>query len=95
MPRQVSTLGFSDANAMLRAGEEAAAAAGLPYCIAVVDAGGHLLSFSRQDGASARRLRRKPRPSFDRRSHRVLREKNMAARASSELGSLLGRSRAS
>jgi uncharacterized protein GlcG (DUF336 family) len=36
---------------MLRAGEDAAAAIGVPYNIAVVDAGGHLVAFARQDGA--------------------------------------------
>ena len=51
MPRRCLSLNLSDANAMVRAAETAAIAYGLPYCIAVVDAGGHLLAFSRQDGA--------------------------------------------
>jgi uncharacterized protein GlcG (DUF336 family) len=36
---------------MLRAAEAKAASIGLAYNIAVVDAGGHLIAFSRQDGA--------------------------------------------
>jgi uncharacterized protein GlcG (DUF336 family) len=36
---------------MLGAGEAKAEQIGIPYNIAVVDAGGHLLAFSRQDGA--------------------------------------------
>jgi uncharacterized protein GlcG (DUF336 family) len=36
---------------MLSAAEAKAASLGLPYCIAVVDAGGHLVAFLRQDGA--------------------------------------------
>jgi uncharacterized protein GlcG (DUF336 family) len=36
---------------MLSAGEAKAASLGIPYNIAVVDAGGHLVAFVRQDGA--------------------------------------------
>jgi uncharacterized protein GlcG (DUF336 family) len=36
---------------MLSAAEAKAATFGIPYCIAVVDAGGHLVAFLRQDGA--------------------------------------------
>ena len=36
---------------MLQAAMEKAGAMGVPQCIAVVDAGGHLLAFSRMDGA--------------------------------------------
>jgi uncharacterized protein GlcG (DUF336 family) len=36
---------------MLSAAEAKAANFGLPYCVAVVDAGGHLVAFLRQDGA--------------------------------------------
>ena len=36
---------------MLAAGEAKAEQIGIPYNIAVVDAGGHLVAFSRQDGA--------------------------------------------
>ena len=51
MPRQFLTLSLSDADDMISAARAAAIVCGLPYCIAVVDAGGHLLAFSRQDGA--------------------------------------------
>jgi uncharacterized protein GlcG (DUF336 family) len=36
---------------MLSAAEAKAASFGIPYCVAVVDAGGHLVAFLRQDGA--------------------------------------------
>jgi uncharacterized protein GlcG (DUF336 family) len=36
---------------MIEAAERKATALGIPYNIAVVDAGGHLIAFSRQDGA--------------------------------------------
>jgi uncharacterized protein GlcG (DUF336 family) len=36
---------------MVQAGEAAATSIGVAYNIAVVDAGGHLLAFARQDGA--------------------------------------------
>ena len=36
---------------MLSAAEAKAASLGIPYCIAVVDAGGHLVAFLRQDRA--------------------------------------------
>ncbi len=51
MPHLYATLTLSDAKQMLMAGEAAAARTGIPYNIAVVDAGGHLLAFVRQDGA--------------------------------------------
>ena len=51
MPRKYSTLTSSDAEQMIRAALAAADAAGVPYCVAVVDAGGNLLAFARQDGA--------------------------------------------
>lgn len=51
MPRPYATLTLEDARRMLQAGEAKAASIGLPYNIAVVDAGGHLIAFSRQDGA--------------------------------------------
>ncbi len=38
---------------MLRAAMDKAAAMGVPQCISIVDAGGHLLAFSRMDGAFA------------------------------------------
>lgn len=51
MPRPRTTLTLEDARRMLQAGEAKATSIGLPYNIAVVDAGGHLIAFSRQDGA--------------------------------------------
>lgn len=51
MPRSCTTLTLDDAKQMLKAGEAKAAEIGLPYNIAVVDSGGHLLAFVRQDGA--------------------------------------------
>jgi uncharacterized protein GlcG (DUF336 family) len=51
MPRSYTTLTLDDAKRMLQAGEAAAARTGIAYNIAVVDAGGNLLAFVRQDGA--------------------------------------------
>lgn len=51
MPRQYTSLTLEDAKQMLSAAEAKAASLGVPYCVAVVDAGGHLLAFLRQDGA--------------------------------------------
>jgi uncharacterized protein GlcG (DUF336 family) len=51
MPQQFITLTLDDAKAMLHAGEAAAAKIGIPYNIAVVDAGSNLIAFIRQDGA--------------------------------------------
>ena len=51
MPKSFETLTLDDAKRMLSAAEAKAASLGLPYNIAVVDAGGHLLAFVRQDGA--------------------------------------------
>jgi uncharacterized protein GlcG (DUF336 family) len=51
MPKSYETLTLDDAKRMLSAAEAKAASLGLPYNIAVVDAGGHLLGFVRQDGA--------------------------------------------
>lgn len=53
MPRALNTLTLSDARQMLVAGEAEAARIGIPYNIAVVDAGGTLIAFVRQDGALA------------------------------------------
>jgi uncharacterized protein GlcG (DUF336 family) len=54
MPKTFETLSLQDAKRMLAAGEAKAEQIGIPYNIAVVDAGGHLLAFSRQDGAPDR-----------------------------------------
>ena len=51
MPRQYSTLTLAEAKTILTASEAKAEGLGIAYNIAVVDAGGHLLAFSRQDGA--------------------------------------------
>ena len=51
MPITFETLSLQDAKRMLAAGEAKADQIGLPYNIAVVDAGGHLVAFSHQDGA--------------------------------------------
>src|SRR5262245_25379660 len=51
MPRQYSCLSLEDAKVMLSAAEGEAVHLGIPYCVAVVDAGGHLVAFLRQDGA--------------------------------------------
>src|SRR5215470_7363929 len=51
MPRTYASLTLEDAKQMLSAAEARAASFGIPYCIAVVDAGGHLVAFLRQDGA--------------------------------------------
>ena len=51
MPRQYKTLTLAEAKEILSAAETKAERLGIAYNIAVVDAGGHLLAFSRQDGA--------------------------------------------
>lgn len=51
MPRSHESLTLDDAKRMLAAAEAKAASFGISYNIAVVDDGGHLLAFSRQDGA--------------------------------------------
>jgi uncharacterized protein GlcG (DUF336 family) len=51
MPRSCKTITLAEAKQMLSAGEAKAASLGIAYNIAVVDAGGHLVAFVRQDGA--------------------------------------------
>jgi len=51
MPRSYSSLSLNDAKRMLQAAEAAATDIGIAYNIAVVDAGGNLVAFVRQDGA--------------------------------------------
>jgi uncharacterized protein GlcG (DUF336 family) len=51
MPRSYDSLTLEDAKRMLSAAETNAASLCIAYNIAVVDAGGHLLAFVRQDGA--------------------------------------------
>jgi uncharacterized protein GlcG (DUF336 family) len=49
MPKSYETLTLEDAKRMSSAAKEKAASLGLPYNIAVVDAGAHLLAFVRRD----------------------------------------------
>ena len=51
MPRTYNTITLEDAKHMLSAAEAKAANLGIPYNIAIVDAGGHLVVFVRQDDA--------------------------------------------
>jgi len=51
MPRPYDSLTLEDAKRILSAAEAKAASLGIVYSMAVVDAGGHLLAFVRQDGA--------------------------------------------
>jgi uncharacterized protein GlcG (DUF336 family) len=51
MPRQFSSLTLADARNIIAAGEKKAQELGIPYNIAVVDAGGGLIAHARMDGA--------------------------------------------
>lgn len=51
MPRQVASLTLAEARNLIAAGEKKAAELGIPYNIAVVDAGGGLIAHARMDGA--------------------------------------------
>ena len=51
MPRQIPSLTLADARALIAAGEKKAQDLGIPYNLAVVDAGGHLVAHVRMDGA--------------------------------------------
>jgi uncharacterized protein GlcG (DUF336 family) len=51
MPRSYDSLTLEEAKRMLSAAEAKAASLGIAYNIAIVDAGGQLLVFERQDGA--------------------------------------------
>src|SRR5262245_15351948 len=51
MPRSYNNLTLEDAKRMLSAAEAKSVSLGIAYNIAVVDAGGHLIAFVRQDGA--------------------------------------------
>lgn len=51
MPRSYETITLQDAKRMLAAAEAQADSIGVAYNIAIVDAGGHLVAFLRQDGA--------------------------------------------
>jgi uncharacterized protein GlcG (DUF336 family) len=51
MPRQIPSLTLADARSLIAAGEKTAADLGIPYNLAVVDAGGDLIAHVRMDGA--------------------------------------------
>lgn len=51
MAMHIQSLTLSDARRLIAAGEKVAAELGIPYNIAVVDAGGALISHVRMDGA--------------------------------------------
>lgn len=51
MPHSYASLTLEDAKRMLSAAESKSTSLGIAYNIAVVDAGGHLIAFVRQDGA--------------------------------------------
>jgi uncharacterized protein GlcG (DUF336 family) len=51
MPRQISSLSLAEARSIIAAGEKKATELGVPYNLAVVDAGGSLLAHVRMDGA--------------------------------------------
>ena len=51
MPQQVPSLSLEDARQLIGAAEKKADELGVPYNIAVVDAGGNLIAHARMDGA--------------------------------------------
>ncbi len=51
MTRQITTLSLADARQIIAAGESKAQEIGIPYNLAVVDAGGALIAHVRMDGA--------------------------------------------
>jgi len=51
VPRTIESLTLADAKRMIGAAEATADALGVAYNVAIVDAGGYLVAFSRQDGA--------------------------------------------
>jgi uncharacterized protein GlcG (DUF336 family) len=51
MPRQIPSLTLAEARNLIAAGEKKATELGIPYNIAVVDAGGGLIAHARMDGA--------------------------------------------
>jgi uncharacterized protein GlcG (DUF336 family) len=51
MPRSISTLTLADARRIIEQGERKAQELKIPYNLAVVDAGGNLISHVRMDGA--------------------------------------------
>ncbi len=53
MSRSMLSLDLADARRLIAAGEKKAVELGIPYNIAVVDAGGGLVAYVRMDNASA------------------------------------------
>src|SRR6201992_3255807 len=51
MPLEISSLSLADARQIIAAGEKKAQELGIPYNLAVVDAGGNLIAHVRMDGA--------------------------------------------
>ena len=51
MPQQLTSLSLADARRVIAAGEKKATELGVPYNLAVVDAGGNLIAHVRMDGA--------------------------------------------
>lgn len=51
MPCEIKSLTLADARTLIAGGEQKALGLGIPYNIAVVDAGGELISHVRMDGA--------------------------------------------
>ena len=51
MARMIESLTLADAKCMIEAAERKADEIGIAYDVAIVDAGGHLVAFFRQDGA--------------------------------------------
>jgi uncharacterized protein GlcG (DUF336 family) len=51
MTQQITSLTLADARSLIAAGEKEAEKLGIPYNLAVVDAGGNLISHIRMDGA--------------------------------------------
>jgi uncharacterized protein GlcG (DUF336 family) len=51
MPQQTPSLTLADARSLIAAGEKKAGELGVPYNLAVVDAGGNLIAHVRMDGA--------------------------------------------
>src|SRR5689334_15950923 len=51
MPIEISSLSLADARQIIAAGEKKAQELGIPYNLAVVDAGGNLIAHARMDGA--------------------------------------------
>lgn len=51
MPQSILSFALADARQLIAAGEKMAGDLGIPYNLAVVDSGGHLIAHARMDGA--------------------------------------------